>query len=209
MSQEDTTVTKTIGTTATVAKLRGTGATTALSTNTRSLQVLGFDRQDLRALGIMAVSALLLIPTAAYFAGGVHFGANEWAPGLDPSPLLAAGPLVAAHIATALGTLAFGIYVLARRKGGARHRLMGRAWVAMMLGTAITGMAISPLRFSPADGAALLVFVMLPLAIRKARQGDLRAHRRAVAQLLIALVIVGLLSLMPGQLLHAVFFTRA
>ncbi len=67
-------------------------------------------------------------------------------------------------------------------------------------------MAIEPLRFTPAHGAALLVFAMVPLAIRKARRGDLRGHRRAVGQLLIAVVIVGLLALMPGQLLHKVFF---
>jgi uncharacterized membrane protein len=67
-------------------------------------------------------------------------------------------------------------------------------------------MAIEPLRFSPAHGAVLLVFFMVPLAIRKVRLGDLRGHRRAIAHTPIALVIVGLLSLMPGQLLHGVFF---
>ncbi|MEJ1963662.1 MAG: DUF2306 domain-containing protein [Gammaproteobacteria bacterium] len=92
----------------------------------------------------------------------------------------------------------------ARARGG--HRFMGRLWVALMLGTAITGIAIEPLRFSPAHGAALLVFAMVPLAIRKVRRGDLRGHRRAMAQLLIALAIVGLLALLPGQLLHSVFF---
>lgn len=90
-----------------------------------------------------------------------------------------------------------------------RHRLLGRAWIVLMLVTAISGLAISPLQISPADGAALLVFATLPPAIRDARRGDLRGHRRAVARLLIALVIVGLLALLPGQLLHGVFFAGA
>lgn len=67
-----------------------------------------------------------------------------------------------------------------------------------MLGTAVTGMAIEPLCFTPAHGAALLVFIMVPLVIHKVQQRDLRGHRRIVAQLLIALVIVGLLALLPG-----------
>jgi uncharacterized membrane protein len=168
---------------------------------------LGFDRADLRALGTMALGALLLIPTTAYLAGGLHFGSRDWVAGLDLAPLWRAGPMVAAHIGISLCTLGLGVYVLSRRKGGVGHRWMGRVWAGFMLGVAITGMAIEPLRFSPAHGAALLVFVMVPLAIRKVRRGDLRGHRRAIAQLLIALVIVGVLALMPGQLLHTVFFS--
>ncbi len=170
------------------------------------VRVLGFDAADLRSLGTMALGAVLIIPTAAYLFGGLHFGPHDWSPGLDLERLRRAGPVVAAHIAAALIALASGLFVLSRRKGTVAHRLMGRAWVALMLGTAITGMAIEPLRFSPAHGAALLVFVMVPLAIVKVRRGDLRGHRRTVAQLLIALVIVGLLALLPGQLLHSVFF---
>jgi uncharacterized membrane protein len=178
-----------------------------MSTPTRPRPLLGFDRADLRALGIMALGALLIIPTAAYLAGGLHFGPRDWSAGLDPAPLLRAGPLVAAHIAVSLCALGLGVFVLSRRKGGTTHRRLGRSWVVVMLGVAISGMAIEPLRFSAAHGAALLVFVTVPLAILKARRGDLRGHRRAVAHMLIALVIVGLLALMPGQLLHQVFFS--
>jgi uncharacterized membrane protein len=177
------------------------------STPTNPQSILGFDRADLRSLGIMAFGALIIIPTAAYLLGGLHFGSRDWSAGLDLAPLWRAGPVVLAHIVVALCALGLGIFVLSRRKGGRTHRRMGRTWVFAMLGVAITGMAIEPLRFSPAHGAAVLVFVMVPLAIRKARRGDLRGHRRAVAHMLIALVIVGLLALLPGQLLHQVFFS--
>jgi uncharacterized membrane protein len=172
----------------------------------RGVQVLGFDSADLRALGTMAVGALLIIPTAAYLLGGLQFGAHDWTPGLDLDRLRRAGPVVAAHIGAAVIALAAGLFILSRRRGTAAHRMLGRVWVVLMLGTAITGMAIEPLRFSPAHGAALLVFYMVPLAIRKVRRGDVRGHRRAIAQLLISLVIVGLLAFLPGQLLHSVFF---
>ena len=154
-----------------------------MTSNTRSPQGLGFDRSDLRSLGIMALGALVIIPTAAYLFGGLHFGPHDWRPGLDLTPLRKAGPVVAAHIAAALCALGLGIYVLSQRKGGSGHRWKGRAWAGLMLGTAISGMAIEPLRFTPAHGAAVLVFGMVPLVIRKVRQGDLRGHRRTVAQL--------------------------
>lgn len=172
----------------------------------KPLRPLGFDSSDLRALGAMALGAALIIPTAAYVLGGVRFGPHDWTPGLDLQRLSDAGPVVAAHIAAAVFALATGLLVLSRRKGGFGHRALGRTWVVLMLSTAVSGMAIEPLRFTPAHGAALLVFLMVPLAIRKVRRGDLRGHRRAMAQLLIALAIVGLLAFLPGQLLHSVFF---
>lgn len=174
-----------------------------------SFRIPGFDAADLRALGTMALGALVIIPVTAYLLGGLHFGAHDWTPGLDLNRLWKAGPVVAAHIGAALIALATGVAVLSRRRGTRRHRAMGRVWVVLMLGTAISGMAIEPTRFSPAHGAALLVFVMVPMAIRKVRRGDLRGHRRAMAQLLISLVIVGLLAFLPGQLLHSVFFAGA
>lgn len=178
----------------------------AHASGAKRLLVLGFDSSDLRALGTMAAGALVIIPSAAYLLGGLHFTAHDWTPGLDMEQLRAAGPVVAAHIAAAVVALAVGLLVLSRRKGAFGHRILGRVWVVLMLGTAITGMAIEPFRFTPAHGAALLMFGMLPLAIRKVRRGDLRGHRRAMAQLLIALAIVGLLAFLPGQLLHSVFF---
>ncbi len=47
---------------------------------------------------------------------------------------------------------------------------------------------------------------MIPMAIAKVRKGDLRGHRRTIAYLLIAMVVVAGLSLMPGHSLHGVFF---
>ncbi|MGH8220565.1 MAG: DUF2306 domain-containing protein [Steroidobacteraceae bacterium] len=178
-----------------------------MTTESRARHSLGFDAADIRSLTTMALGALVIIPTAAYLAGGLHFGQHDWQARLDLAPLYHASVMVLAHIVAALSALGLGIYVLFRRKGGIRHRLAGRVWAFVMFGVAITGMAIEPFRFTYAHGAALLVFVMVPLAIYKVRHGDLRAHRRTVAQLLIALVIVGLLALLPGQFLHRVFFT--
>ena len=55
----------------------------------------------------------------------------------------------------------------------------------------------------------LLVFWMVPYAIVRVRRGDLRGHKRTVTQLIIAMIIVGGLTMLPGHLLHPVFFTAA
>jgi uncharacterized membrane protein len=171
---------------------------------------LGFDGEDRRALAIMAGGAILIIPTAAWLFGGVQSGGAEslrLVP--DLAPLIHARPVVLAHLAAGLTAVALGVAVLIRRKGGRTHRLAGRLWAGLMLGAAISGMAIDIHRFTPAHGAALFVFWMIPSVIVKVRRGDLRGHRRGVAYLLIALVIVTGLSFLPGHLLHGVIFEPA
>ena len=92
------------------------------------------------------------------------------------------------------------------RKGTLLHKAAGRLWAGLMVGVAISGVLVDPHRFTAAHAAALLVLWMIPVAILKARRGDLRGHRRTVARLLIAMVIVTGLTLLPGHLLHGVFF---
>jgi uncharacterized membrane protein len=171
---------------------------------------LGFDGEDRRSLSIMAGGALLIIPTAAWLFGGIEAPPAESLRRVpDFGPLVHAKPIVLAHLVAGLTALALGAAVLFRRKGGRAHRLAGRLWAALMLGAAISGMAIDIHRFTPAHGAALFVFWMIPSVIMKVRRGDLRGHRRGVAYLLIALVVVSGLSVLPGHLLHGVFFQPA
>jgi uncharacterized membrane protein len=171
---------------------------------------LGYDAEDLRSLATMAMGAAILIPGAAYLLGGIEPVGPEvfrWIP--DVAPLVNAAPVVLIHLAVALLGIFGGAAILFLRKGTARHRLLGRLWMGGILATAITGLLIEPYRFSAAHPAALIVFAMVPYAIIKVRQGDSRAHRRAVAHLIIAMFIVGFLTLMPGHLLHPVFFAPA
>ena len=46
-------------------------------------------------------------------------------------------PLVFFHLATALGALLLGSFILARRKGTGSHRALGWLWVALMGSTAL------------------------------------------------------------------------
>jgi uncharacterized membrane protein len=169
--------------------------------------VLGFDAEDRRVLLSMAIGAAVVIPGAAWLLGGIATTRPEQLRIVpDLTPLARATPMVLAHLGIALFTLWLGTLVLAMRKGTPLHKAAGRLWAGLMSGVAVTGVLVDPHRFTPAHGAALLVFWMIPMAIVQVRRGDLRGHRRTVARLLIALVIVAGLSLLPGHLLHGVFF---
>jgi uncharacterized membrane protein len=172
--------------------------------------VLGFDAEDRRVLLSMAIGAGLVIPGAAWLLGGIGKAGPETMRIVpDLQPLAHAAPMVLAHLGVALFTLWLGALVLAMRKGTMAHKIAGRLWAGLMLGVAVTGVLVDPHRFTAAHAAALLVLWMIPSAIVKARKGDIRGHRRIIARLLIALVIVAGLSLMPGHLLHGVFFQPA
>lgn len=55
-------------------------------------------------------------------------------------------PLVAVHVVLALAALAIGAAVLARRKGTPSHKLLGRLWVAAMVGVAVSSFRIFEIR---------------------------------------------------------------
>jgi uncharacterized membrane protein len=172
--------------------------------------VLGFDAEDRRALAMMAGGAAVIIPVAAWLFGGIGKAAPEnvrLVP--DLAPLALAAPMALAHLGVALFALGLGVTVLAMRKGTRAHKIAGRLWAALMIGAAVSGILVDPHRFTAAHAAALFVFWMIPSVIVKARNRDLRGHRRGVAHLLIAMVIVAGLSVLPGHLLHGVFFQPA
>jgi uncharacterized membrane protein len=172
--------------------------------------VLGFDAQDRRALALMAGGAGVTIPLAAWLFGGVgKAGPESLRLVPDVGPLVRAAPIVLTHLGLALSVLGLGAAVLVLRKGTRLHKNVGRMWAGLMAGVAVSGILIDPHRFTAAHGAALFVLWMIPTAILKARRGDLRGHRQAVGRLLIAMVIVAGLSLLPGHLLHGVFFQPA
>jgi len=169
--------------------------------------VLGFDAEDRRALATMAGGAAVIIPVAAWLFGGIGKAAPESLRAIPAiEPLAQAAPMVLAHLGVALTALGLGVAVLAMRKGARLHKIAGRLWAGLMIGAAVSGILIEPHRFTAAHGAALFVFWMIPMVIVKARNRDLRGHRRNVAYLLIAMVVVAGLSVLPGHLLHGVFF---
>jgi uncharacterized membrane protein len=130
--------------------------------------------------------------------------------GLAPTPPQAREIAVVIHLATVLPSLPLGLYLFLSRKGGARHRLLGRIWMALMMVTAIAALFIRHLndgRFSFIHIASVVTIVGIPLAIAAARQGRIAAHRRhLVAMFIGALLVSGLLSFLPGRIMWAWLF---
>ncbi|TPN88201.1 DUF2306 domain-containing protein [Mesorhizobium sp. CU2] len=126
-------------------------------------------------------------------------------------PLLSAPPPILWHAFAAFAALAVGGAQLALPKGNMRHRVMGYAWVALMLVIAISSFWIQQIRligpFSPIHLLSILVLVTAPLAAWYAHTHKVAAHRSAMIKLYIfALIGAGIFTLLPGRIMHAVVF---
>jgi uncharacterized membrane protein len=114
------------------------------------------------------------------------------------------------HLATILPAFAIGTWLLVNRKGAARHKRLGRAYMALMLATALISL------FMPAEvgpqllghfgfihGFSLLTLVLVPSAFLAARQGRLQLHRGNMIGLYVGgILLAGAFAFAPGRLLH-------
>lgn len=114
------------------------------------------------------------------------------------------------HIVAALVALGLGIGIFTSRKGTKRHKLIGKVFLVFMLMTAISAIFIRQIN----DGNFSLIHIFVPLTFFAAwetiyfvRKGNLKRHRRAVTGLFFgALLIPGILSMLPGRLMHVIVF---
>jgi uncharacterized membrane protein len=126
-------------------------------------------------------------------------------------PLLTSTAATKVHAFVALAAFAVGVLQLSRLKGDRLHRVLGYAWVAMMLAVAVSSFGIHELKqwrgFSWIHLLSIAVIVNAPLAVMYARQGNVSGHKLAMIGLFVgALVIAGLFTLLPGRIMHAVVF---
>ncbi len=126
-------------------------------------------------------------------------------------PLLQASPVIQVHAAAALAALVLGALQLGLRRGGRRHRLMGRLWVGLLAVVALSSFGISGLRqvgpFSWIHLLSVFTLAALVRAVLYARRGTIAAHRWTMIGLYLgALMITGLFTLLPGRIMgHVVF----
>ena len=126
--------------------------------------------------------------------------------------LIADAPLaVKIHLATVLPAFAIGTWLIFLSTKGARwHRALGAIYLALMTGTAITTFFIRST--NPGHLSPIHLFIPLTLfgvfgALWNVRRGDIKGHRNAMLGLYVGgLLIAGGLTLLPGRLLHHVFF---
>jgi len=127
------------------------------------------------------------------------------------APLLDAAPAIPLHAFAAMSAFVLGLIQFAAPKGTLPHRTLGWAWVLLMLAVAISSFWVHQIRlvgpWSPIHLLSIFVLIMLPLAVWRAHTHQVAEHRRAMISIFSgALVIAGLLTLLPGRIMHAVVF---
>jgi uncharacterized membrane protein len=127
------------------------------------------------------------------------------------APLLKAAPVIQVHAFAAMAAFALGVVQLAAPKGALPHRTIGWIWVLLMTLIAVSSFWIHDIRligpFSPIHLLSIFALAMLPIAVMHARRHRVERHRRAMIFIFIgALIITGLITLLPGRIMHHVVF---
>jgi len=148
-------------------------------------------------LRVTAASAAMVLLALCVYA------VIRWMLGFAPATPWVRDVALATHLLTVIPAIPLGSYVFLSRKGGARHRLLGKIWLALMFLTAISTIFIRNVNdghFSWIHLFTLLTFVAVPQAIISARQGRIEAHKKHLRNFFIgALVIAGLTAFAPGR----------
>ena len=127
------------------------------------------------------------------------------------APLLDAAPAIPLHALAAMAAFALGVVQFAAPKGTLPHRTIGWIWVGLMVMVAISSFWIHQLRlvgpWSPIHLLSIFTLIVLPIGVWKARHHQVAVHRSIMIFTFAgALVVAGLFTLVPGRIMHAVFF---
>lgn len=113
--------------------------------------------------------------------------------GLAPAAPAAREVAVAVHLGSVVPAIPLGLFVLLTRKGGARHRLLGRVWMGLMVSTALSALFIRHLN----HGGFSWIHIFVPAtlvaawaAIAAARAGDIAQHRNRLAGMFLGALVV-------------------
>ncbi|MFZ2155092.1 MAG: DUF2306 domain-containing protein [Bradyrhizobium sp.] len=127
------------------------------------------------------------------------------------APLLNAAPEIQLHAFAAMAAFALGTVQLAAPKGTLPHRSLGWVWVVLMLVISGSSFLIHGIKmwgpWSPIHLLSVLTPITLVMAVLAARAHRVRAHKIAMISLFAgALLLAGLLTLVPGRIMHDVLF---
>ncbi|MEO0463060.1 MAG: DUF2306 domain-containing protein [Pseudomonadota bacterium] len=129
--------------------------------------------------------------------------------GIAPSHHAVRHAAVVIHVATVLPAVPLGAYLLLTRKGSKLHKQLGKAWVGLMVVTALSAI------FIKTGGSFSFIHIFVPMTliasykiIATARRGDMKGHRYEVISLYLgALMIPGIFSFaIPGRLMNVWLF---
>ena len=125
-------------------------------------------------------------------------------------PILAAGAATQIHLASVSVAFVIGSWLMLRPKGTTPHRALGTTYIALMVASAISTFWIRGIThggFSFLHLLSIFVLLALPFAWWSVRHGRVVAHRwTMIGVYLGGIWIAGLLTLLPGRLLHRAVF---
>lgn len=154
-----------------------------------------FDLAPPTRTGLAVVGGTLLL-LILYAAGRAAFG-------LAPATPWARDGALVIHLATVVPALPLGLYIFLTRKGGARHKQLGKLWLVLMGVTAVATLFIRNVEgggFSFIHLFSVLTLVGIPQVIITARRRNFAAHRTHLLGMFIgAMLIAGGLSFLPGR----------
>lgn len=131
------------------------------------------------------------------------YGFLRWSLGFAPPTPWVRDVALATHLATVIPAIPLGAYLFLAKKGGPRHKLLGKVWLALMFVTAVATIFIRNVNdgdFSWIHLFTLLTLVSVPQVILTARRGQFDAHRKAVRNFFLgSLVVAGAFSFLPGR----------
>jgi uncharacterized membrane protein len=115
------------------------------------------------------------------------------------------------HALTALAAIPLGALQFFTRAGADTHRLLGYAWVGLMLVVTISSFFISanPVigRFSWIHGLSVFTTIALIIGAVAALRRQRQTHRAIMINVFwFALVVTGIFTLLPGRVMHQVVF---
>ena len=126
------------------------------------------------------------------------------------------------HLACVLPCVPLGALQLAMPKGTPTHRILGRTWAGLMMGTALTSFGLRdinsgdgplvsvtggfPMGLSPIHLLSLFVLVKIPQGVMAARSGNIKVHAGIMRGNFIGMTTAGVFAFSPGRHLYQEVF---
>lgn len=118
------------------------------------------------------------------------------------------------HLATVVPATVIGMMIFLKKKGTKFHKQFGRIYVVLMLCTAVLTLFMPATvgkqflgHFGYIHVFSVMVLSAIPLAIIRVKNGNIKAHKRAMVLLYVgAIGIAGFFAFMPGRYLHELLF---
>ena len=148
------------------------------------------------------VRMAMIVAASALFAL-CAYAIARWALGYAPPTPWVRGIALSVHLATVIPAIPLGAYIFLTKKGGQRHKALGKLWLALMMATGISTLFIRNFnqgQFSWIHLFTLLTFIAVPQALLSIRRGRIDEHKKHLRNFFIgALVIAGVTAFLPGR----------